>query len=155
MCSSFFLLCRHPLLITIFVTLQTLSVVLNIFNMSPNTWVSYFLILIFLGGLLVIFIYLSALVPNSLFTLKHTYKMSSIIMLLPFLWYMPLITTINNNPPLAILIGEGFLKTTLMFIIIYLIVSLFAVIFLLEKTKSPLKSTTYDSPKTPPCYKNC
>nr|UOU85003.1 NADH dehydrogenase subunit 6 [Lepidostoma basale]UOU85055.1 NADH dehydrogenase subunit 6 [Lepidostoma basale] len=57
----------HPLIITIAMLFQTLMMSLMIGLMSFSFWLTYLMFLIFIGGLLILFIYVSSLTPNKLF----------------------------------------------------------------------------------------
>nr|UBA16556.1 NADH dehydrogenase subunit 6 [Limenitis homeyeri] len=69
---------NHPLAMGILILIQTLFTCL-ISGMLINTyWFSYILFLIFLGGLLVLFIYVSSVASNELFKIHFTEKFSYI-----------------------------------------------------------------------------
>nr|YP_009740794.1 NADH dehydrogenase subunit 6 [Ruidocollaris convexipennis]QID03782.1 NADH dehydrogenase subunit 6 [Ruidocollaris convexipennis] len=58
---------NHPLAMTLTIILQTLLICLIISNMSQTFWFSYILFLVFLGGMLVLFIYITSLAANEFF----------------------------------------------------------------------------------------
>nr|YP_009175535.1 NADH dehydrogenase subunit 6 [Ruidocollaris obscura]ALG66400.1 NADH dehydrogenase subunit 6 [Ruidocollaris obscura] len=58
---------NHPLAMTLTIILQTLFICLTISNLSQTFWFSYILFLIFLGGMLVLFIYITSLAANEFF----------------------------------------------------------------------------------------
>nr|YP_009537893.1 NADH dehydrogenase subunit 6 [Limenitis camilla]AYN60610.1 NADH dehydrogenase subunit 6 [Limenitis camilla] len=65
---------NHPLAMGILILIQTLFTCL-ISGMLINTyWFSYILFLIFLGGLLVLFIYVSSVASNELFKIQFSEK---------------------------------------------------------------------------------
>nr|YP_009537854.1 NADH dehydrogenase subunit 6 [Limenitis glorifica]AYN60571.1 NADH dehydrogenase subunit 6 [Limenitis glorifica] len=69
---------NHPLAMGILILIQTLFTCL-ISGMLINTyWFSYILFLIFLGGLLVLFIYVSSVASNELFKIHFIEKFSYI-----------------------------------------------------------------------------
>nr|YP_010429045.1 NADH dehydrogenase subunit 6 [Limenitis sulpitia]USO21467.1 NADH dehydrogenase subunit 6 [Limenitis sulpitia] len=69
---------NHPLAMGILILIQTLLTCL-ISGMLINTyWFSYILFLIFLGGLLVLFIYVSSVASNELFKIHFSEKFSYI-----------------------------------------------------------------------------
>jgi NADH-ubiquinone oxidoreductase chain 6 len=55
---------NHPLIIGLIILVLTVILAAGIALFRIRTWLSYILILILLGGLLVIFIYISLLAPN-------------------------------------------------------------------------------------------
>nr|YP_010257212.1 NADH dehydrogenase subunit 6 [Teratura megafurcula]QVM19036.1 NADH dehydrogenase subunit 6 [Teratura megafurcula] len=60
---------NHPLAMTLIIILQTLIVALTTGMMSSTFWFSYILFLVFLGGMLVLFIYITTLASNELFSI--------------------------------------------------------------------------------------
>nr|YP_009689497.1 NADH dehydrogenase subunit 6 [Lepidurus apus lubbocki]QCZ36059.1 NADH dehydrogenase subunit 6 [Lepidurus apus lubbocki] len=65
--SFLFLTLSHPLSMGLSLIFQTLLVCLMSGTLFLNYWFSYTLFLIFLGGLLVLFIYISSLASNEMF----------------------------------------------------------------------------------------
>nr|QBR55117.1 NADH dehydrogenase subunit 6 [Diamphipnopsis sp. SD-2019] len=61
---------NHPLAMGLMLLIQTLIICLATGLMSPSFWFSYILFLVFLGGLLVLFIYVTSLASNEMFTLS-------------------------------------------------------------------------------------
>nr|YP_009045270.1 NADH dehydrogenase subunit 6 [Lexias dirtea]AHA03621.1 NADH dehydrogenase subunit 6 [Lexias dirtea] len=77
--SIFLFFVKHPLSMGLLILIQTLLTCL-ITGMLINTyWFSYILFLIFLGGLLVLFIYVSSVASNELFKFSFFNKFSYII----------------------------------------------------------------------------
>nr|YP_010586196.1 NADH dehydrogenase subunit 6 [Goera fissa]UZZ43958.1 NADH dehydrogenase subunit 6 [Goera fissa] len=71
MMNNFWLLnLKHPLIITIFVIIQVINLTLTIGLLSYSYWMSYIMFLIFIGGLLILFIYISSLIPNKIYYLN-------------------------------------------------------------------------------------
>lgn len=61
---------RHPLAIGMILLLQTLVICLLTGFITQRFWFSYILFLVFLGGLLVLFIYVTRLASNEIFSLS-------------------------------------------------------------------------------------
>nr|YP_009558785.1 NADH dehydrogenase subunit 6 [Xizicus maculatus]QBA83135.1 NADH dehydrogenase subunit 6 [Xizicus maculatus] len=59
---------NHPMAMTLIIILQTLIVALTTGMMTSTFWFSYILFLVFLGGMLVLFIYITSLASNELFS---------------------------------------------------------------------------------------
>nr|AHA03595.1 NADH dehydrogenase subunit 6 [Athyma selenophora] len=79
--SIFLFFINHPLAMGLLILVQTLFICL-ISGMLINTyWFSYILFLVFLGGLLVLFIYVSSVASNELFKIHLISKFSIIYML--------------------------------------------------------------------------
>nr|YP_009927478.1 NADH dehydrogenase subunit 6 [Natula pravdini]QFG38980.1 NADH dehydrogenase subunit 6 [Natula pravdini] len=69
----------HPLFMTLIIIMQTLMLclILNFFSLSM--WFSYILFLTFLGGMLILFIYMTSLSSNNKLSL-NIYKLTSFIL---------------------------------------------------------------------------
>uniref|UniRef100_UPI0030E5B1D9 NADH dehydrogenase subunit 6 n=1 Tax=Myiopardalis pardalina TaxID=765351 RepID=UPI0030E5B1D9 len=69
--SSFiFMQMNHPLAMGLMLLIQTLQVCLLTGLMAKSFWFSYILFLIFIGGMLVLFIYVTSLASNEMFSLS-------------------------------------------------------------------------------------
>nr|YP_009121617.1 NADH dehydrogenase subunit 6 [Heliconius ismenius]AJF94292.1 NADH dehydrogenase subunit 6 [Heliconius ismenius] len=88
--SLFMFFTNNPLSMGLFILMQTLLICI-LSGMLINTyWFSYILFLIFLGGLLVLFIYVSSIASNELFKISIFNKMLmflSILFLIMFSFY--------------------------------------------------------------------
>nr|YP_010271115.1 NADH dehydrogenase subunit 6 [Neptis thisbe]UJY98881.1 NADH dehydrogenase subunit 6 [Neptis thisbe] len=82
--SVFLFFIKHPLAMGLLILIQTLLTCLLSGMMINTYWFSYILFLIFLGGLLVLFIYVSSVASNELFKISAMNKFS-------FLFYISLI----------------------------------------------------------------
>nr|ANH54468.1 NADH dehydrogenase subunit 6 [Spodoptera frugiperda]QHB74384.1 NADH dehydrogenase subunit 6 [Spodoptera frugiperda] len=92
--SLFMLFINNPMSMGLLILMQTLLTCLLSGMMIKTYWFSYILFLTFLGGLLVLFIYVSSIASNQLFTFKFNYKkMSILILIMMFLMMM----MYNNN----------------------------------------------------------
>nr|QEO33535.1 NADH dehydrogenase subunit 6 [Conanalus pieli] len=60
----------HPLAMTLIIILQTLIVCLISGMITVSFWFSYILFLVFLGGMLVLFIYITSLASNEIFSIS-------------------------------------------------------------------------------------
>uniref|UniRef100_UPI00300227E1 NADH dehydrogenase subunit 6 n=1 Tax=Mesyatsia karakorum TaxID=3111802 RepID=UPI00300227E1 len=70
MLSIIFTQMSHPLAMGMMLLLQTLVICLLTGFMTQSFWFSYILFLVFLGGLLVLFIYVTSLASNEMFSLS-------------------------------------------------------------------------------------
>nr|QIC20369.1 NADH dehydrogenase subunit 6 [Oreogeton sp. DY-2020] len=80
--SIIFLQMNHPLAMGLMLLIQTLMICLITGLMTQSFWFSYILFLIFLGGMLVLFIYVVSLASNEMFSMSIKSMMNSAIMLL-------------------------------------------------------------------------
>nr|YP_002261401.1 NADH dehydrogenase subunit 6 [Troglophilus neglectus]ACG59345.1 NADH dehydrogenase subunit 6 [Troglophilus neglectus] len=59
----------HPLAMTLIIIIQTLLICLTVGFMTQSFWFSYILFLVFLGGMLVLFIYMTSMASNEMFSI--------------------------------------------------------------------------------------
>nr|YP_010490367.1 NADH dehydrogenase subunit 6 [Calantica studeri]UWM12853.1 NADH dehydrogenase subunit 6 [Calantica studeri] len=83
-----FLFMFHPLALILILIIQSLLTSMLIFCLTHFPWFSYTLILIFLGGMLILFTYMSNIASNEMF--KPNLKI-----FLPFLTLPPLVLLLN------------------------------------------------------------
>nr|AVN67442.1 NADH dehydrogenase subunit 6 [Gromphadorhina portentosa] len=100
--SFMFTQMNHPLAMGLMLLIQTILIAMITGLMSHSFWFSYILFLIFLGGMLVLFIYVTSLASNEMFTLSTPL----------------IITTMLMTPFILILLNKSFImksQETLMF----------------------------------------
>nr|YP_010693240.1 NADH dehydrogenase subunit 6 [Bactrocera moluccensis]WCB99045.1 NADH dehydrogenase subunit 6 [Bactrocera moluccensis] len=68
--SLIFIQMNHPLAMGLMLLIQTLQICLITGLMAKSFWFSYTLFLIFLGGMLVLFIYVTSLASNEMFSIS-------------------------------------------------------------------------------------
>nr|QZL38945.1 NADH dehydrogenase subunit 6 [Filchneria songi] len=79
--SLIFTQMKHPLAMGLMLLLQTICICLMTGFTTQSFWFSYILFLVFLGGLLVLFIYVTSLASNEMFTLSmHTTALISALL---------------------------------------------------------------------------
>nr|YP_009383486.1 NADH dehydrogenase subunit 6 [Parasa consocia]APH08566.1 NADH dehydrogenase subunit 6 [Parasa consocia] len=89
--KMFFL--NHPLSMGFLILIQSLFLSIILGLIIETYWFSYILFLIFLGGLLVLFIYVSSVASNEYFKFKNNMKLYFFLMLLSLF----LISFLNNK----------------------------------------------------------
>nr|QUT09655.1 NADH dehydrogenase subunit 6 [Euprosopia sp. PH-2020] len=77
----------HPLAMGLMLLIQTLMVCLMTGLLSKTFWFSYILFLIFMGGMLVLFIYVTSLASNEMFSMSMKTTLLSLMMFLVFMGY--------------------------------------------------------------------
>nr|AVN67432.1 NADH dehydrogenase subunit 6 [Gromphadorhina oblongonota] len=82
--SFMFTQMNHPLAMGLMLLTQTILVAMITGLMSHSFWFSYILFLIFLGGMLVLFIYVTSLASNEMFTLSTPLTIT-MMFLIPFI----------------------------------------------------------------------
>nr|YP_009104691.1 NADH dehydrogenase subunit 6 [Damithrax spinosissimus]AIT75858.1 NADH dehydrogenase subunit 6 [Damithrax spinosissimus] len=145
----------HPLSLGLVLLIQTILISLNTGISTYSFWFSYILFLIFLGGMLVLFIYVASLASNEFFK----FSLSLFLFFIFFLTLTALIflisdsiflTTPNSTPPsnpvlhtstmfiISWIYSPSLMKTTL-FIIFYLLFTLIVVVKITNLFKGPLR----------------
>nr|UMR54997.1 NADH dehydrogenase subunit 6 [Parasa consocia] len=84
---------NHPLSMGFLILIQSLFLSIILGLIIETYWFSYILFLIFLGGLLVLFIYVSSVASNEYFKFKNNMKLYFFLMLLSLF----LISFLNNK----------------------------------------------------------
>nr|ASY98566.1 NADH dehydrogenase subunit 6 [Metallyticus sp. JZ-2017] len=157
MLGTIFLMANHPLTMGLILFLQTILICFITGNLSTNFWFSYILILIFLGGMLVLFMYVTSLAPNEMFLYSNKLMLSSILLMLLILMTMCLkpkshfVDTISNhlcmnfnsNSSLLKLYNQPTNNLTIM-LAAYLLLALIAIIKIICIHKGPLRFTSYE-----------
>nr|AXS66068.1 NADH dehydrogenase subunit 6 [Curculionoidea sp. 26 KM-2017] len=144
--STMFIFMSHPLSISMILFLQTLLISIITGKLNNNFWFSYILFLILIGGLMILFIYMTSIASNEKFKLSLKLLLFSVIIasiaafqfhafpffnMNNFLYLSPLPAinkTINSN-----------MMISFNLIIIYLLVCLIAVTNLTKSTSGPLR----------------
>uniref|UniRef100_UPI003001EC5A NADH dehydrogenase subunit 6 n=1 Tax=Desmometopa sabroskyi TaxID=3118444 RepID=UPI003001EC5A len=91
--SIIFMMMIHPLAMGLMLLIQTLFISLLTGLMNKSFWFSYILFLIFLGGMLVLFIYVTSLASNEMFSISMKLMIWSSIMFITIMMIMML----NDN----------------------------------------------------------
>nr|YP_003795655.1 NADH dehydrogenase subunit 6 [Gomphocerippus rufus]ADB03081.1 NADH dehydrogenase subunit 6 [Gomphocerippus rufus] len=77
-----FIKLNHPMSMMMFIIIQTFVVGLIMGTMMESFWLSYILFLTFLGGMLVLFIYITSIASNELFKPKSIIMVISMFMMI-------------------------------------------------------------------------
>nr|YP_009307998.1 NADH dehydrogenase subunit 6 [Huananpotamon lichuanense]AOS50520.1 NADH dehydrogenase subunit 6 [Huananpotamon lichuanense] len=155
MLSIMFTRMMHPLAMGLNLLTQTIIISFSAGLNTYSFWFSYILFLIFLGGMLVLFIYVASLASNEIFmpSLILTFFTLIFIMLLFLLFYLldPVLisssshlpnSTINNLPSTTYITSWIFNTPSMLFtifIISYLLLTLLVVIKIINLYKGPLR----------------
>nr|ASY98312.1 NADH dehydrogenase subunit 6 [Amorphoscelis chinensis] len=152
--SLIFMFLNHPLSMGLILFLQAILLSLISGMMSMSFWFSYILLLIYLGGMLVLFLYVTSLASNEMFLYSNMFLL--MIFMIPiistviyFSYFQPhsiVPETMENifniypdlNTPLLKMYNQPMNNITLM-IASYLFLTLLAVVKLINITKGPLR----------------
>nr|YP_009740664.1 NADH dehydrogenase subunit 6 [Oedaleus abruptus]YP_009740677.1 NADH dehydrogenase subunit 6 [Mecostethus alliaceus]QID03626.1 NADH dehydrogenase subunit 6 [Oedaleus abruptus]QID03639.1 NADH dehydrogenase subunit 6 [Mecostethus alliaceus]UPL65168.1 NADH dehydrogenase subunit 6 [Oedaleus abruptus] len=77
-----FMKMNHPMLIMLTIIIQTMFVSVMTGMLMESFWLSYILMLTFLGGMLVLFIYITSIASNEMFKIKLNSTMMMLIMMI-------------------------------------------------------------------------
>uniref|UniRef100_A0AAU7BAG8 NADH-ubiquinone oxidoreductase chain 6 n=1 Tax=Maotoweta virescens TaxID=3073469 RepID=A0AAU7BAG8_9ORTH len=97
-----FMMSTHPMMMMFMIILQTLLICLLTGFITQSFWFSYILFLVFLGGMLVLFIYITSLASNELFYIQIKHFIALICLSLIFLFFfidpfLLLPSSLNND----------------------------------------------------------
>nr|WGO57896.1 NADH dehydrogenase subunit 6 [Brephallus tramlapensis] len=150
--SFIFTQMNHPLAMGLILLMQTTFISIITGTMTQSFWFSYVLFLIFLGGMLVLFIYVTSLASNEMFSLSMKYLLISIITLpILFTLYKSLIMHTMNQETLNFLIINNYTSLPLLklynqptsiitiILALYLFLTLIAVVKITNIFKGPLR----------------
>nr|AQP28284.1 NADH dehydrogenase subunit 6 [Sinocapritermes sp. 1 TB-2017] len=152
MTSLMFTQMKHPLAMGMMLLLQTTMVCIISGTMYSTFWFSYILFMIMIGGMLVLFMYMTSLASNEMFSPSN--KMLMMLMTLPVLSYM-MPTVINNkemNMHETMMENEITTTTTVMYnqmmgmmttlLVLYMLMTLIVVVNIINVSKGPLRHTS-------------
>nr|AXS66643.1 NADH dehydrogenase subunit 6 [Curculionoidea sp. 27 KM-2017] len=153
--SLMFMFMNHPLSLGCILLMQTIMISLVSGYLYMNFWFSYILFLIMIGGMLVMFIYMTSIASNEKFKMpkKMLYLcMLSILLFFPILMfndslYSNLINMLSiNNIQFKLIENSSLMKffnypnmLMLIFLMVYLLITLIAVVKITGKIKGTLR----------------
>uniref|UniRef100_UPI0030E1A0A4 NADH dehydrogenase subunit 6 n=1 Tax=Tubuca alcocki TaxID=2083288 RepID=UPI0030E1A0A4 len=152
--SILFTQLSHPLAMGLVLLIQTLLISISLGLSSFSFWFSYILFLIFLGGMLVLFIYVASIASNEAFIPSTSYLIFFFLATffsVTFLFIDPIMTTsssslpwssfsISTSVPMIIswIYNSPSMNFTI-FIICYLLLMLIIVVKIINLFKGPLR----------------
>nr|AND96497.1 NADH deshydrogenase subunit 6 [Onthophagus nr. babirussa] len=145
---------KHPLTMGMILLIQTINLSLFMGYLNLNYWYSYILFLIMIGGMLVLFIYMTSVASNEKFSPSIKLFMFLMFMLFIYLSLImidPFYMSINNNymeikHNLSLNKYFNFPNLTIMFMLImYLLVSLLIIVKITSFKKGSLRSNFSNS----------
>nr|YP_009937369.1 NADH dehydrogenase subunit 6 [Trigonopterus tanimbarensis]QNT26840.1 NADH dehydrogenase subunit 6 [Trigonopterus tanimbarensis] len=153
-CSFSFMLMNHPLSLGSILLMQTILMALASGTFYQNFWFGYILFLVMIGGMLVMFIYMTSIASNEKFKMPKTslyfYALSLILLAMIFVMDNFLSYQMNSTAT-AIMHDLNLNNLTLskfynypnmqimVTLMIYLLVSLIAVVKITDKPQKPLR----------------
>nr|QZK22036.1 NADH dehydrogenase subunit 6 [Amitermes sp. QLD_171] len=153
MTSLMFTQMKHPLAMGLMLLIQTTMVCLISGTMYSSFWFSYILFMIMIGGMLVLFMYMTSLASNEMFSPSNKMLMATLT-LLPILMYMMPAVTNNKEMKMydAMMENEILTTTTVMYnqmmgtmttlLVLYMLLTLIVVVNIINVSKGPLRQTS-------------
>nr|AXS64793.1 NADH dehydrogenase subunit 6 [Staphylinoidea sp. 4 KM-2017] len=154
--STMFLFMNHPMTVGTLLLLQSIIISLITGLLNNNFWFSYILFLIMVGGMLVLFIYMTSIASNEMFNYSNKMMISffSLLMLMILLLILTDKYFINYNffykenimfmnYPMSLIKYYTFPSTyIIMMLMIYLFITLIATVKITNLKYGPLRSKT-------------
>nr|AQP28271.1 NADH dehydrogenase subunit 6 [Anoplotermes group sp. Q TB-2017] len=150
MTSLMFTQMKHPLAMGMMLLMQTTMVCVISGTMYSSFWFSYILFMIMVGGMLVLFMYMTSLASNEMFSPSNKMLMIMTTMMPLLMYFMP--TVINNkemNMHNTMMESEITTTTTAMYnqmmgtmttlLVIYMLMTLIVVVNIINVSKGPLR----------------
>nr|ALO77551.1 NADH deshydrogenase subunit 6 [Myodermum sp. MYO01] len=152
-CSLTFMMLSHPLSLGMTLLTQTIIIALSMGLFNLNFWFSYIMFLIMIGGMLVLFIYMTSVASNEKFTfsIKILLMISFTLFLVSLTFFIPKIYT-NMTNLYKEMISLDFQYTLslskffnypsmsiMLLLIIYLLITLIAVVKITNIKQGPLR----------------
>nr|AXS65808.1 NADH dehydrogenase subunit 6 [Curculionoidea sp. 25 KM-2017] len=95
--SVIFMFLNHPLSFGSILLIQTIATSMLTGSMNYNYWFSYILFLIMIGGMLILFIYMTSVASNEKFKFSMKILMFCLIMLILTIWIFMLFDNLSLN----------------------------------------------------------
>nr|QXI86665.1 NADH dehydrogenase subunit 6 [Alyscotermes sp. CMRT139] len=150
MTSIMFTQMKHPLAMGLMLLMQTTMVCIISGTMYSSFWFSYILFLIMIGGMLVLFMYMTSLASNEMFSPSNKMLSITLMMMLPLMYLMP--NVINNkemNMHNSMMENDILTSTTVMYnqmmgtmttlLVLYMLMTLIVVVNIINVSKGPLR----------------
>nr|AQP28321.1 NADH dehydrogenase subunit 6 [Bulbitermes sp. A TB-2017] len=151
--SLMFTQMKHPMAMGLMLLMQTIMVCLISGTMYKSFWFSYILFMIMIGGMLVLFMYMTSLASNEMFSPSNKMMMFSSIAMPILIYVMP---TLTNNKEMNIhstmMENEITTTTTVMYnqmmgtmttmLVVYMLLTLIVVVNIINVSKGPLRHTS-------------
>nr|AXS65568.1 NADH dehydrogenase subunit 6 [Tenebrionoidea sp. 16 KM-2017] len=155
MFSLIFIMVTHPLTLGLILLIQTLLISLISGNFNYNFWFSYIIFLILVGGMLILFIYMTSVASNEKFTFNMTLLLpimitpTILILTSSLVSYLSKINLINNEMMefnMTLSMNSSTIKfmnfpsnIIILFMIIYLLLALVAIVKITNLKHGPLR----------------
>nr|YP_010735817.1 NADH dehydrogenase subunit 6 [Erianthus versicolor]WEL32787.1 NADH dehydrogenase subunit 6 [Erianthus versicolor] len=145
---------NQPMTMVMWIIIQTMMVIYFTGSFEESFWMSYIMLLIFLGGMMVLFIYITSIASNEMMSTKWSTKMIMIIMTMSMMMIMMdwniMFTEMNNSETMNMFKKEtNYLKkmfnwpnNMMMFLVMmYLFFTLMVISKIVKTNEGPMRSS--------------
>nr|ALO77622.1 NADH deshydrogenase subunit 6 [Cantharidae sp. GENSP01] len=155
MLTLVFSMMTHPLSMGLTLLMQVVMVAMLTGTLSANFWFSYILFMIMVGGMLVLFIYMTSIASNEKFSVSMTFYLMMGVTVISSLgmslmenypkWMLSMNTDMlmkMNTTMFEMSLSKYFMSTSMMMmmvLIVYLLVTLIAVVKITNVSYGPLR----------------
>nr|YP_010022120.1 NADH dehydrogenase subunit 6 [Allonychiurus kimi]QOL12122.1 NADH dehydrogenase subunit 6 [Allonychiurus kimi] len=146
MLSLSFFFINHPIALVLIILLQTINLCMVIFMFTFFSWFSLILFLIFMGGLMVLFIYISSLASNEKFIINFKLLMIILLISTPLLFFLKqmnfqslFLEHMNFKSSIYLVYSNFLMKPTLM-VMMYLLITLIFSVNIIKLYEAPIRS---------------
>nr|QYC35777.1 NADH dehydrogenase subunit 6 [Vibidia duodecimguttata] len=163
--STMMMIMKHPLSLGFTILVHTILTCMIMGMMSMNYWFSYILILVMIGGLLVLFIYMTSIASNEKFKFNNylLFIIMMMIMLSLMMYYKSssffMYTNLNNELLTQFELNINFKmnmtkflnfpnSNMFMLIIFYLLIAMIAIVKITKLNFGPLRQMKYENTLT-------
>nr|YP_009350751.1 NADH dehydrogenase subunit 6 [Ophiotermes mirandus]AQP27690.1 NADH dehydrogenase subunit 6 [Ophiotermes mirandus] len=144
---------KHPLAMGLMLLMQTTMVCLISGTMYSSFWFSYILFMIMIGGMLVLFMYMTSLASNEMFSPSNKMMMISLLMLPALMYIMPTSTNSKETGVHETMMeSEVTTTTTVMYnqtmgimttlLVLYMLLTLIVVVNIINVSSGPLRHSS-------------
>nr|AIY62072.1 NADH dehydrogenase subunit 6 [Cavitermes tuberosus]WHM51885.1 NADH dehydrogenase subunit 6 [Cavitermes tuberosus]WHM51950.1 NADH dehydrogenase subunit 6 [Cavitermes tuberosus] len=151
--SLMFTQMKHPMAMGLMLLMQTTIVCIISGTMYKSFWFSYILFMIMIGGMLVLFMYMTSLASNEMFSPSNKMITAMMTMMPILLYIMP---TVTNNKEMNVyetmMENETTTTTTVMYnqmmgtmttlLVLYMLLTLIVVVNIINVSSGPLRHTS-------------
>nr|YP_009753974.1 NADH dehydrogenase subunit 6 [Cyphoderus albinus]QIT06455.1 NADH dehydrogenase subunit 6 [Cyphoderus albinus] len=146
--ASMMMVMSNPVAIMLTILIQSMNLTMILWLINKTAWFSFLLFMIFLGGLMVLFIYITSLASNEKFSFDwiNSIKLifppliTSVIMVLINPSLISKATKMINTFNLITLNFSHSLLTPISMVMIYLLITLIVVVKISSKIQGPLRN---------------
>nr|WRO44751.1 NADH dehydrogenase subunit 6 [Habronychus sp. 1 XYG-2024a]WRO45061.1 NADH dehydrogenase subunit 6 [Habronychus sp. 2 XYG-2024a] len=146
---------KHPLTMGLNLLIQTIVIAMITGLMSLNFWISYLLFLVMVGGMLILFMYMTSIASNEKFSFSKSLLISSFLMIVLMIIFLIINTKTEFYPfknidsieftkfstyeisPNKYFINNS--KFILSILIVYLFITLIAIVNISSNSSGPLR----------------